>query len=239
MRSLLSVVSALLAASTVVVASPSPLGKYINCDCSGITIPSELLIDYKNASNTLAPPAADERLMRVALGIGSQNYSCADGKPVANGALAQLFDISCLLTSSPELGNYFSPVALHTSPSFQSTLVKMFANFLSTQYSCGVHYFKGNFATPYFEFTDRKSKFCGSAAGKISASQNSDMGKAPYNFGAVPSLRLAANADMGSTYSTVYRLHTAGGQPPATCDWTGQKQIPYTAQYYFYEKKGV
>ncbi|KAF3902209.1 hypothetical protein ABW21_db0208350 [Orbilia brochopaga] len=236
MRSFLYTASAFLATATAVLATPISLGKYVGCDVSKVTIPDALLVDATNTSNKLLPPAVDERLMRVALGYGTQNYSCSSGTVVPNGAKATLYDISCVVSNNPGLEPYLSPVVLQAGPNSLMTMSALAANFLGQQYTFGVHYFRTNFATPYFEFTDKK-KFYGSVANKIPAPAGSDPGKAPDNFGAVPSLRLAFVPNMGSTYTTVYRLRTAGGQAPSgPCAWTGQRTIQYAAQYYFYEQ---
>ncbi|KAF2115620.1 hypothetical protein BDV96DRAFT_471100, partial [Lophiotrema nucula] len=48
-------------------------------------------------TSTLTPPAADLSLVLIALGKGTQNYTCASatGVPSAIGAVAQLFNASC------------------------------------------------------------------------------------------------------------------------------------------------
>ncbi|KAF2263205.1 hypothetical protein CC78DRAFT_419652, partial [Lojkania enalia] len=55
------------------------------------------LADLQQPSNAMAPPPADQSLVLIALGQGTQNYTCANSTatPTAIGALAQLFNASC------------------------------------------------------------------------------------------------------------------------------------------------
>ncbi|KAK6360047.1 hypothetical protein TWF696_001166 [Orbilia brochopaga] len=233
MRSFLYTASAFLAAATAVLASPTPIGRYVGCDCGRVTLSPEILVDSSNASNALPPPPQGQLLKRVVVGYGTQNYSCSNGQVVPNGAKAVLYDVSCPVSSNSGIEKYLAPVALHTDPNFQSTFVKLCSSILQAQANVGVHDFQGDFATPVFHFSDKKSKFCGAVANKIPAPPGSDSGKKPDNHGAVPWLRLTSKPGMGSTYSTVYRLYTAGGQtPPGPCN--GPQVIPYAAMYYFY-----
>ncbi|KAF3912475.1 hypothetical protein ABW20_dc0104648 [Dactylellina cionopaga] len=228
----LSVFASALVGITAVLATPVPMG-FTGCDISNVKFDSALLLDPKNATNLLVGPASNEKLSRIVLGYGSQNYSCIAGVPTANGAVATLYDISCPVIDNVDFANLLTALFVQMNPNAQSNAIKMAANVFNTQFTVGFHYFKGDFATPAFEFSDQK-KFFGAVAGKVSPIVGSDMGKKPDAYGAVPSLRLSARPGMGSSYSTIYRLHTAGGAAPTTCNWSGQKQIPYAAQYWVY-----
>ncbi|EWC48024.1 hypothetical protein DRE_02603 [Drechslerella stenobrocha 248] len=230
MHSWLPTVTALLAAAAAIA---SPVPKFVGCDISKLSIPPALFADPNNASNVLAAPTRREKLMKVVVGYGTQNYTCTNGAAVANGAVATLYDISCF-TSNSGLSDLLAPLAVQAEPTFQSTCVKAFSTLMGAQFSVGIHYFKGDFTTPAFEFTDR-TKFYGGVAGRVPAPLNANKGKAPLNFGAVPSLRLAEKPGMGSTYSSVYRLSTAGGSPSPTCTEGKKFTIPYAAQYWFYK----
>ncbi|PSN61304.1 hypothetical protein BS50DRAFT_158035 [Corynespora cassiicola Philippines] len=69
------------------------------CDLSGIAQPE----------NTLQPPSSNLSLMLIALGHGTQNYTCganATAAPSSFGALATLYDASCAVaTARPPLEN--------------------------------------------------------------------------------------------------------------------------------------
>jgi hypothetical protein len=75
--------------------APAPVTS--SCDLSGLSQPS----------HTLAPPSADLALVMVALGKGTQNYTCGanlTAAPAAIGAVAQLFDASCAMVNDPTAG---------------------------------------------------------------------------------------------------------------------------------------
>ncbi|KAK3215010.1 hypothetical protein GRF29_19g1970250 [Pseudopithomyces chartarum] len=56
--------------------------------------------------STLTPPDAHNQLVLIALGRGTQNYTCADesSKPVSIGAVAELFNASCAVAGGGSLG---------------------------------------------------------------------------------------------------------------------------------------
>lgn len=108
-------------------------------------------------SPPLPNPGNNYKLKYVALGRGTQNYTCnpanATAAPVAVGAVATLYDASCLLHRSPDL--------LHTIPPPFSGFLPNTINFISAVFSrllhsttdtlvLGQHYFNGN--TPFFDF---------------------------------------------------------------------------------------
>ncbi|EGX44636.1 hypothetical protein TWF173_005154 [Orbilia oligospora] len=234
MRFTIASLATVLVGAVAVLAAPTP--RYTGCKLSGISIPSEAFVDPNNSSNTLPGVAQNEQLAKIVLGYGSQNYSCTNGVPTPHGAVATLYDLSCAFMVSPEWADVLTRGAVQMDPTAQLAGIQMLKNMFNAQFIAGVHYFKGDFATPAFEFVD-KTKFIGGVGGKIPALLGSDVGKRPLNFGAVPSLKLVAKQGMGSTFSSIYRLHTAGGVAPKTCDWAGEKQIPYAAQYWVYKSK--
>ncbi|CAO2650979.1 Nn.00g092760.m01.CDS01 [Neocucurbitaria sp. VM-36] len=79
------------------------------CDLSNVSQPA----------NTLTPPQSDMHLILIALGQGTQNYTCGADltlPPSAFGAVAQLYNASCALSSSssssstqesPSIGAHF------------------------------------------------------------------------------------------------------------------------------------
>jgi Protein of unknown function (DUF3455) len=70
---------------------------------------------------------------------------------------------------------------------------------------------------------------------QMSAPAGSIVGQNNDGNGAVDWLYLSAEYGTTGGYSGVYRVDTAGGQPPATCQ--GQQSsftVPYSAAYYFY-----
>lgn len=79
------------------------------CDLSALTQPA----------SALTPPSADLRLILIAHGEGTQNYTCATpaSVPAAIGAMAELYNASCETASpsvaqnniaqAPAIGNHF------------------------------------------------------------------------------------------------------------------------------------
>jgi hypothetical protein len=66
------------------------------------------IASLQQPANTLTPPGADVSLVLIALGHGTQNYSCASetATPTAIGAVAELFNASCAVASgSNSLGS--------------------------------------------------------------------------------------------------------------------------------------
>ncbi|KAF2256861.1 hypothetical protein BU26DRAFT_387491, partial [Trematosphaeria pertusa] len=60
------------------------------------------LADLQQPTNTMTPPSADLELALIALGQGTQNYTCANATsaPAAIGALANLFNASCAVANN-------------------------------------------------------------------------------------------------------------------------------------------
>jgi hypothetical protein len=83
------------------------------CHCSTV------LHALTQPASALTPPSADLRLILIAHGVGTQNYTCATpaSVPAAIGALAELYNASCETASpsvaqnniaqAPAIGNHF------------------------------------------------------------------------------------------------------------------------------------
>ncbi|KAJ4381256.1 hypothetical protein N0V86_003605 [Didymella sp. IMI 355093] len=68
-----------------------------SCDLSNVSQPA----------NALTPPSADLRLILIARGEGTQNYTCVTpaSAPSAIGAVAELYNASCAITNPTEAQN--------------------------------------------------------------------------------------------------------------------------------------
>ncbi|OJI86405.1 hypothetical protein ASPTUDRAFT_187796 [Aspergillus tubingensis CBS 134.48] len=178
---------------------------------------------------TLPTPATNLTLQHVALGRGTQNYTCpspqnSTSKPTSVGALATLFDVSCIASADEEL--------LHHLPALVQGTPLETLDFLATMISLagtgagilGEHYFTGS-GQPSFDL-----RFSGDgdwASTKKVASAN-----APKSVD-VPWLKLDGIDGVG--IKEVYRVYTAGGVSPATCaGHEGEFQVEYAAEYWFY-----
>ncbi len=102
------------------------------------------------------------------------------------------------------------------------------------------HHFFSNTTTPVFAFDAPTSPDLGTVfAQKTSSSDapaNAVVGANGQGHGAVGWLYLTSRADTVGDIKAVYRLDTAGGNPPATCQ--GQPSafsVDYAAAYWFYK----
>ena len=189
--------------------------------------------------DTTLSGAGTMKLKMVAIGYGTQNYTCADAtansKPVANGAQATLFDASCFASFAPDILKWLPPVFLHQEGALPMNLLP----------DVGMHYFHPDASTPVFDVNKIEPQKIGLFVGKkaefVPAPSNADAGVAPYQYGAVDWLKLVAKAGVmlitgealtSKGYKAVYRVNTAGGKPPATCE--GQPaafNVGYATQY--------
>ncbi|KAI4625979.1 hypothetical protein J4E80_003113 [Alternaria sp. BMP 0032] len=170
-----------------------------SCDLSGSQQPA----------SALPPPTADMSLVLVALGMGTQNYTCsnATATPAAIGALAQLFNASCEISSNPTAGT--------------ASLGRV-----QESASIGTHFFLDT-TTPDFDIL---------GLGNTVAKKVDDT-PAPDATKDVKWLRLEAQTASTSGVKMVYRLNTVGGMAPATCDGMTPGQVvtvDYEAQYWVY-----
>jgi hypothetical protein len=187
----------------------------------------QLLADTDSAPTPLPPPSNGLVLTHVAIGRGTQNYTCANGTaqpaPVSVGALATLFNATCLAAPYPQLLNTMPGIALQF-PVPDSSDVDSPANILLS----GHHYFT-DVTTPFFNLNTTLHDW-GSVACKKNNTSN-----APDPSMDVAWLKLISKDSSGCTISEVYRLNTAGGQAPATCVGQGANiQVQYSAEYWFW-----
>jgi hypothetical protein len=183
--------------STTPVESAEPAAPL--CDLSGVQQPA----------SALPPPTADMSLVLVALGQGTQNYTCsnATATPAAIGAVAQLFNASCEISSNPTAG----------TASLGS---------VEESASIGTHFFLDT-TTPDFDIP---------GLGNTVAKKVDDT-PAPDATKDVKWLRLQAQSSSNSGVKMIYRLNTVGGMAPASCDGMTPGQVvtvDYEAQYWVY-----
>ncbi|KAH8699020.1 hypothetical protein BGW36DRAFT_406866 [Talaromyces proteolyticus] len=199
------------------------------CDLSKVSLPS--------AASSLPTPSGT--LKYVAIGRGTQNYSCADStadtKPTQLGALATLYDASCVAANYDDLLNAVSKIVLNYDiPSSSSGTPFPPANLDML----GHHYF-GDSTTPIFNLDTTAERQFGIAISKKNATMDaptgSVAGQGNSGNGAVPWLYLNTIAGTVGNYTHVYRVNTAGGAAPNTCQGqSAQFQVQYSAQYFFY-----
>ncbi|KAK3997650.1 hypothetical protein QBC44DRAFT_315314 [Cladorrhinum sp. PSN332] len=199
------------------------------CDLSKVSLPAE--------AAALPPPSPGLYLKHVAIGRGTQNYTCdlsnSTAIPVANGAVATLFNASCVTATFPDVLRMMTRAALQFDLSDSEAMNRLAPTNLGVS---GIHTFT-NPTTPFFNL-DVSSQW---KLGEIPAGKNASI-PAPAGAqtgqkgeAAVSWLKLSAKPGATGGLQEVYRLETVGGSPPATCQ--GQPasfEIQYSTQYWFY-----
>lgn len=173
--------------------------------------------------------------------IPPQNYTCGDDPtevPTAVGAVAILYNASCIagqrrqqLDAIPAAAVLF-PIPASDAPLFPGNLL-----------ASGQHYFPDP-KTPTFNLHTATANY-GIYFAKRTANTTAPDGapKGPDGAAAVPWLKLevspppdgALEADTRGNVKEIYRVNTAGGSAPKTCQGQPDKfQIQYAAEYWFF-----
>ncbi|KAH6917751.1 hypothetical protein BKA70DRAFT_103 [Coprinopsis sp. MPI-PUGE-AT-0042] len=198
------------------------------CDLSGVKI--------ENFPSAL--PAPTSPLSFVAIALGTQNYTCTDaGTYTAAGAVAQMFDISCL--SRTPLGPGIPDLVWNVwekAPAFLTTeaIISMVMPSKSSL-ALGHHYFLTNPITgqgisPKWDLTSQ-GPYKGNADAYVVAAR---AGGAPAPVPARDVDWLALNAVQGSLATQVYRTDTRGGHPPKSCTPGAKTAVKYVSKYWLY-----
>jgi hypothetical protein len=181
------------------------------------------------APSTISPAVT---LKYVTLGVGTQNYTCAatpnsaSVAPASNGAKAALYDAGSYLQSHSNLIASLPGMALNDPKVPTKNGLK----------SIGQHFFNAALS-PIFDLTSVKGRLVAKRLGSVPAPPGSCPGKDGDDAGAIDWLQLTDNGAGqsfgGVTY--VYRVETAGGKSPVTCEGeTGSFEVPYAAEYWFF-----
>jgi hypothetical protein len=194
------------------------------CDPSNIALPA-----YASG----LPSPTDQRPLYVALGRGTQNYSCAastsDAKPEAVGAVARLYNATCIASSFPDLIELLPNIAykIQLPTNDYDPLPPANMDLL------GHHFFSG--ATPVFNLDTTPSRQYGIAMTKKESQIDAPSSAMKGGNGAVAWLYLSTINGTIGRYKSVYRVDTAAGQPPKTCEnMPSQFTVQYAANYYFF-----
>ncbi|KAL4806562.1 hypothetical protein BDV18DRAFT_137799 [Aspergillus unguis] len=197
----------------------------LSCDASSIALPSF-------ASGLPAPSGTP---LYVALGRGTQNYTCADSTssstPEAIGAVARLYNATCFASTFPDMIELLPAIAYRvTLPENESDPLPP-SNFNLL----GHHFFEGS--VPVFNLDTTPDHQLGIAKLKKDAVLNAPTTAVKGANGAASWLYLSATN--GSVpldqFMGVYRVDTAGGDAPETCDGMPEEfTVQYAANYYIY-----
>ncbi|OHW96665.1 malate dehydrogenase [Colletotrichum incanum] len=199
------------------------------CDLSAAKMP-------ESAIKTLGEPRKGLSLTHIAIGRGTQNYTCdisnVTAVPVATGAIATLFNASCVGSLYPDLLDKLPVVAMDFNLTEQEVNRRLGPSNLAIS---GHHLFTGAGVPLFMLETD------GSPIGDAYCSKNASM-PAPltaqtgqHGETAVAWLKLKTIEPSTGGLQEVYRIHTVGGSAPASCK--GQPaafEIQYATQYWFY-----
>jgi len=191
-------------------------------------------VPLSNGTNTLPSPVAGTSLKGLTLGRGTQNYTCADSSattiPVSIGAVATLFDATPLLPFLPPMEGQ---EVLDILPSYLVSFP--YAALENSSLPVKGHHFFDSAVVPIFDLTSTDvGLLVGSKIGDIAAPNGSTPGPNGVGPGAVDWLALGA-CDGSSGLAEGYRVFTAGGKPPKTCEGQAPTiEVQYAAQYWFY-----
>jgi hypothetical protein len=192
----------------------------------GCPVSSDVLSLPTNQT-TLAVPDGTKPVA-IALGIGTQNYTCtAAGNYTSAGAVASLFDISCLYKTP--LFPRIQDDIMRLPTSKRDQLVKAMDK---TPLHISDHYFISNPITN----TGISPKFAQTVNGGAIFTVLGKKGSIKSPSGAQNVDWLQLTSIQGDWASTVFRVDTVQGQSPATCSKAGDTvQVPYAAKYWFYK----
>ncbi|KAF9066775.1 putative malate dehydrogenase [Rhodocollybia butyracea] len=208
-------------------AAPANDQPVLRCDLSSAVIDT--------TGTTLPAPKFSPKFL--GLGVGTQNYTCTSAGVFTNvGALAELFDISCLFG---EPG--FDDIAIIAfdlwslaPPGLSAPEVISLGEKFDPPVILGEHYFVVNPVTgsglnPKWDFTSHA--FAGNPEAFVVGSKIDDVA-APTGASDIDWLYLTNLT--GSLANEIYRVDTRGGQAPASCV-PGSKEIfvKYTSLYWF------
>ncbi|KAI0454516.1 hypothetical protein F5B21DRAFT_474942 [Xylaria acuta] len=206
------------------------------CDVSKAQMPTL-------STNPLPPPEEGLVLKHVAIGRGTQNYTCsgtdAGAAPTLVGAVATLFNASCVASSYPDLLHALPRLALQFDLPYSASTEeakeeekKMGPTNLLVS---GKHFFR-NATTPFFSLDTSRQRIGEAPCSKLNSSNApADAPKGRGGEAAVGWLRLGANGDATGNLHQVYRVETAGGSAPATCQgMPASFEVQYAAEYWFF-----
>ncbi|KAJ7701077.1 hypothetical protein B0H17DRAFT_1045921 [Mycena rosella] len=188
----------------------------------------------KNQTQLVAPTTAP---LFVALGVGIQNYTCSTStlKYTSTGAVASLFDISCI-DKTPA----FATIQTTAFNAWKAAPASLTATAIGAKVAApsllGFHYFvtaaSGTGISPKWDFTST-GKNAGNATAFVIGAKVGDI-TAPTDS-ATNVDWLALNNAQGSLASKIFRIDTVAGQPPASCvAGSADISVKYTAKYYLY-----
>ncbi|KAJ7668946.1 hypothetical protein B0H17DRAFT_1247984 [Mycena rosella] len=215
--------SALSSAALLVSAGPTLSSRACNTSTAVMDLPA-------GQTQLVSPTSAP---LFVLLGVGIQNYTCSSTTSTYTsiGAVASLFDISCLEKSQ------FASVQTKAYTAWDSPAAGACASEIGSRVGApkllGFHYFvtspSGTGISPKWDFTSTArvptAYVIGAKTGDITAPTAS----------ATNVDWLELNGVQGALATKIFRVDTVNGQPPASCvAGSAPISVKYTAKYYLY-----
>jgi hypothetical protein len=211
------------------------------CDLSSVKLPE----------SALPPPSAGLYLKHVAVGRGTQNYTCdtsnPSSAPVLFGAVATLFNASCIASSYPDVLKLVPKVALQfdlpgaasgpPGPAGGPGPGPAENKMGPIDYALSGHHFFTDVTTPYFTLdTTPDSQYGTIPCAKLNqTAAPADAPKGQQGESAVAWLKLRSKDGATGDLQEVYRVGTAGGSSPPTCKgMPASFEVQYSAEYWFY-----
>jgi hypothetical protein len=149
--------------------------------------------------------------------------------------MATLYNASCVASTYPDLLAMLPNVALQ----FNLTTANQKTLSPSNLAISGHHYFS-NSTTPAFNLDTQNADLGFAPCAKnasVPAPASASVGQDNKGYGAVPWLKLLTRDGATGNLEEVYRVNTAGGNPPATCaGMPATFEVQYSAEYWFYMK---
>ncbi|QUC19909.1 uncharacterized protein UV8b_04150 [Ustilaginoidea virens] len=198
-----------------------------SCDLSRARMPTLGL-------NALPSPDRGLTVRHVAVGRGTQNYTCEannpEASPKAAGAMATLFNATCVAAVYPDILSRIPGMAVHFDLEESEKLGP------TGMTKSGVHYFLDS-STPFFNL-DTPAQDIGQvhAAKNSSSNAPSTAAVGQLHEKAVAWLRLTSKHGTTGDIKEVYRVDTAGGSAPASCKGMPSRfEVQYAAVYWFWQ----
>ncbi|PGH18925.1 hypothetical protein AJ80_04252 [Polytolypa hystricis UAMH7299] len=152
------------------------------------------------------PAPVGLKVKHIALGRGTQNYTCTDDQATT------------------------APVAVGALATLYDN--SCWNRAFGREQTIGSHYFVGS--SPFFDFRMEGGEDFATVKGVAKVSAPDGARTNSQGAGAVDWLRLDATS--GSGIKAIYRVDTAGGKPPQTCEGMAPNfEVDYTAQYWAYQ----
>jgi len=203
---------------------------------SSCSVPaSALQTDLPTGQTALVAPSFAPNF--VALGVGVQNYSCSAAGTFTNiGAVAELFDVSCLYGKSEWKNIQTDTFKIWNASTHVTTqeLITFFQKVSLGSEILGQHYFIPNPSgtganVPKFDFSS--AFFNGNPDAFVVASKVGDI---PSPQGAAQVDWLSLNSTAGKLATQVFRVDTVAGQDKASCTPGQTASVKYVAKYFYY-----